>query len=533
MHCGSSLPAFWRSVIPRTRTGCATRSREIVLTVDWDGEKSVWKRLRTAKPPVGRPHPGADEPNPLGGGTDAPATNPFARSFRGTGIALSLEAGGELGLRGQLEFQGARYPVQARANGQRLEGRFEANGDSFPFTAELRGAMLTLESGGRRYQLRAEGAAPVRGAIGGATAAVSPKTLVMKKREFRDPGFGGIVSHTMLVPENWRGNAQVQWIQSASNYLHFIGAFEAPEGHGIRYDYNRSYSFSNSPDINRRNQQNMQFDRNPTVGIAPPPQRQGQVAVERILPAMRPGARNVRLVTVKRFDKLEQQLRERYRQVLQSMQQGMSMNFHCERARVAYEEGGRQWEEDVQYVLTIATVNFRGPILNFDSWYWGVEGVFSARAPQGQLDARLPELNAVAGTLRPTARWSISVNDLRMKISAIKHKGRMDQIRSMGETARRIAATNSQISDSRMRSWRAQQDRSHKIQRAVVNSIHGVNDFRTSDGRTLSFDQNYKNVYEDPAGNLVMSTDPVFDPRQDPNLGTRTWTPVRKVDHFR
>jgi hypothetical protein len=452
-------------------------------------------------------------------------SDPFTQPFRGDEIELRLTRDAEQQLRGELVFRGQRYPVRAWSEGPKLEGSFRANGNEFRFSAEWNGRLLQLSSGGRLYELRATRLGDDRLSSSGAASA---STLVMQKREFRDPGFGGIVSHTMLLPEGWRGDAGVRWFPSADNFIHFVGEFAAPEGHGIRYDYSRSYRYSTSPDLQRKHQQELAIARNPTLGIAPPPQRPGQAA-QQVLSNMRPGARDIRLVSVKRFEELERLLRERYRPMLQNMAQGTHMGIHCERARVSYELDGQRWEEDIQYVLTICTVQFRGPYLNFDSYYWGVDSVFAARAPLGQLDARLPELNAVATTLKPTPRWSISVTDLRMQISRIKHQGRMDQIRSMGDTARKIANINSQISDQRMASWRKQQDSSHRIQRKVVNSIHGVHDYRTSDGRNLSFDHNYRNVFEDPAGNLVMSTDPSFDPRQDPNLGTRTWKPVRRV----
>jgi hypothetical protein len=104
--------------------------------------------------PLG-PTPAQNPLNPL----DTTATDPFASTFNGENISLSLTGTGSYS--GELVFNGQPYPVQAISNGQNLSGTFSNAGTNFDFTATLQGTTLMLQSGGSSFTLEKSVANPL------------------------------------------------------------------------------------------------------------------------------------------------------------------------------------------------------------------------------------------------------------------------------------------------------------------------------------------------------------------------------------
>jgi hypothetical protein len=104
--------------------------------------------------------PGQERRNPLARAKPAASSpDPFARTFRGDGLVLTLSPK-EGGYQGTLQVEGQRYPVQARRGEDAgLLGTFEVDGEAFEFTGALAGDQLTLTSDGEAHDLRAEATA--------------------------------------------------------------------------------------------------------------------------------------------------------------------------------------------------------------------------------------------------------------------------------------------------------------------------------------------------------------------------------------
>lgn len=101
--------------------------------------------------------------------TQAPSGDPFAGTFSGQGVILTLTpvAGG---YGGRLDFQGQSYPLSAQLRNGRLQGSFVSGDQTFPFEASLGDGVLTLGSGGASYRLQRQDT----GGSGQATAAPAP-----------------------------------------------------------------------------------------------------------------------------------------------------------------------------------------------------------------------------------------------------------------------------------------------------------------------------------------------------------------------
>jgi hypothetical protein len=108
--------------------------------------------------------------NPLGGQDDAPPpapANPFLRKFSGPEVELEIRAQDERGYHGELRFRGKAYPLRAEVRGMQMRGVFRVGARDFAFGASLQGDILSLQSGGRSYQLKGAPQAGAGNPLGG------------------------------------------------------------------------------------------------------------------------------------------------------------------------------------------------------------------------------------------------------------------------------------------------------------------------------------------------------------------------------
>lgn len=353
-----------------------------------------------------------------------------------------------------------------------------------------------------------------------AAAAPKMKTLVLQKHTFQDAGFGGMDSHTMLVPKGWKIEGGVHWTPAETVTSHFLARVSSTDGRAITFDRWRSFMFSQSPYYQQAvRQQGPQA----MASFIPPPQRLGEAAVKVLVPATRTGATNIQLVEVMRDPQSEKVMA----QMLGGATAGMNTRRTVEIALVKYELEGQAYEEVFTYMLQVFTMPAMGmspPVYN-----WSVGGTRAFRAPAGQLEGEFKSLLAIAASLRETPRWSICHAQLMQQISRIRHKGHMDRMRSMRQMSQQIAKTNSDISDSQMASWRRQQAMKDEGHRKSVNGALEVHDYKSRDGYSIGLDHSYDRAFQDSLGNIILTNDVGFDPTTDPNLKTNDWKQLERL----
>ena len=340
-------------------------------------------------------------------------------------------------------------------------------------------------------------------------------TLVLRKKTFHDAQMG-TDSHTLMVPDGYQADGGVVWTNHESNYVHFVAAVSKPDGREARFDYNRAFTYADPQSLARQGQQMGQTLPTGTV-VMGPPQQAGQVALYAVLPRMRPHARNARIVVTQNHPEAEASFRSLHGQTMAMLEQnpGTKTWLTCETARLQYEENGQTYEEEICYTATGSHFELRTEFFNSDNGLWFVYGVRSIRAPKGQLEAVRGELTAVVSSLRETPRWSIARSKLATQISRIRHEGNMNRIRSMGEMARKTSETLGEISDIQMAGWRKREQIKDNMQRATVNGIHDVNEWASPSGQSFNVSTQYSRVFEDRGGNLIMTSDPSFQPNAD------------------
>jgi len=118
----------------------------------------------------------------------APATrgaagrgDPFAGSFAGDGITLTLTRSGDV-YTGSATSEGEQYRVRAQVSGSVMTGVYEGGGGQLPFQAVVAGDVMQLAAAGETHTLRRQGGAG-RGLAGGVRGGAGPTASTSEERQ--------------------------------------------------------------------------------------------------------------------------------------------------------------------------------------------------------------------------------------------------------------------------------------------------------------------------------------------------------------
>lgn len=399
-----------------------------------------------------------------------------------------------------------------------------------PFELQRQGAAPDRqgETGTRPEQTRTPGETPGAGAGAGPGAGpgsgVAPTgQVIFEKVSLHDPGMDNMVSHTLLKPKGWQVRGGQQWNPQA--YLDFVRMnlrVSADDGRELAVYPGGFYEDSNVYEVAQQmgaQSPRPEPGRVMTNGITyrPLPRDASAYVTEVVLPANRPQAREVRVVSVTDLPELAQQLRElmapivenaeRNNQQLRQMGANVdsSMSIVAERVRITYQEDGRAFEEDVWVLGTVmrSSQQLQGmPVIH--QVHWNMLDPRGVRAPAGRLEQERPLLEAVSLSIQPDPRYAAVIMDLQMKIS----KQQTDAIIKRGEIARQGREEAWQIYQSGVRERQASNDRMHD---KFINYIRDVDRFQDIDGSTVKLPSLYRNVYSNGKGEYILTNEP-FNP---------------------
>ena len=145
---------------------------------------------------------------------------------------------------------------------------------------------------------------------------------------------------------------------------------------------------------------------------------------------------------------------------------------------------------------------------------------------------RLDTLTSIAGTLREAPAWSTAISQMRQQIAQARARGRRAAIQQAQAAAARTAS-NDDLSDMQMDSWRRRQDSMDRMQKATTDAISETQDFRHSDGTTYTFTNTYDRAFRNAGGQVVLTNDPSLNPAADTRFGGVDWQQLERVDPFR
>ncbi len=407
------------------------------------------------------------------------------------------EDSGEVG--GEIQLAGETHPFTAVAEDDgSVEGNLIIKGRSQPFTATLKGDSLSLTSAGRTYQLTkgrapAMPAAPSTPSTPGAPAkpaapgpavptdAPLPGTLRLKRVELRDITMGGVVSHRMLIPQDWNLSGHVEWSTDGTNTAQFNFKVTGPRHEKIAYIPAMSFSHAVS-----------KSGAFPPTGT-PPPDNLGAWLVGFIRQNNREVS-DVRLIEDIRDPKAEQAWRE------QSAATGVDLkNIGAEIhvITLAYQKQGVPMREQITLNFTRCSPMDNGYLIS-RLWMIFTNGIIAA--PEADFARLRPQLMAIAGTLEMEPRWWNQMMQLRSLLIQKKHQDAMAEIRRRGEMYNRI-------SDEQFASWKRWNASDNEAQRQRIQGIYEVQDYRDVDGRSVELPFHHKHVFSDGQGNYLLTND--------------------------
>lgn len=370
------------------------------------------------------------------------------------------------------------------------------------------------------------------------------QTVQLQTRELRDES-AGVVSHTLLLPRGWDARCGAQWRINPSSFVNFVGEIRGSANESITFLADHSFTYSGTQ--SQFGRQDTQPEPWSETGEAKrnAPQNPGEVATSVLLPFLRPNASDIQLVDAGRRPDAEQAMREMLRVQLegaealcaQMRQSSVSTQANtwlaCERSRVRYREGGREWEEEVQCSLVGWHCSSEAVGIGTMNGCWTLTQVRTFRAPAGELDARLPLLTVVADSVRETPRWSLAVSELRLELAKQKTRQIMQDTAAMAAQIGRRSQAMANLADAQMASWRQQQDSIDRVHKANVQALGEVQEFRASDGDTRTVTNHYDRAFRDRNDNLILTNDPNYRPAADPNVNRIEWEEMQRIDPFR
>ncbi|MGE3879694.1 MAG: hypothetical protein AB7I19_11570, partial [Planctomycetota bacterium] len=324
-------------------------------------------------------------------------------------------------------------------------------------------------------------------------------TLILGTHSIEDPGMGGIVSHTMLVPKDWQFRGGAQWNANPDQLVNFAGELSGPSGESLTFFPTQNFTYTRvQSQLGVNDDTRGQTNADGSIAMHAP-QGPGEVAVKYFIPRYRQGATGVEVVTAERLPDLEAATRELQKTTFEFLEQLAAQSrqssrpdmqvdsqvwFVVERVRVRYRENGVAFEEELQYSLTGNRSMFANELMRTDNGFWIVSEARSARAKAGELDDRLGALWVCADSLRPTPRWSAIVADTRLEIMKARTASMRANLAEIIRRGQDAARTRSEISDMNMAAWRSQQDSMDRVHRARIDAIGERQDFRSADGDT-------------------------------------------------
>lgn len=376
----------------------------------------------------------------------------------------------------------------------------------------------------------------------------SYRTVVLEPRQVRDAGAGNMVSHTLRLPRGFELAAAPEWRAFPDSFVNFVGELRGREGEAITFAAEHLFTYQGTQSQFGNQSSEQQAWTRDGQATRRPPNGPGAVAVELLVPFLRPGASDVQLVDAGRdaareasfralcaptIESFEALCRNSNRNGTGGVQSESKPWLASERSRVRYREGGRTWEEEFECSLVGMHSTSRIEGMATDNGMWIVCGVRSFRAPLGELDARLPLLVVVADSVRETPRWALGVSAIKLELA----KARTQQLRMQtADMQRRLAeraAANAQLRDDELATWRRQQAASDRMHEANVQALTETQKFRDADGNTHTVTNHYDRAYRNPDDTILLTNDPNYRPEGDPNVNQVRWEELQRVDPFR
>lgn len=359
-----------------------------------------------------------------------------------------------------------------------------------------------------------------------ATPATAPQgTVVLEQVRLEDPGLNNMVSHTLLKPQGWQVQGGQQWTpQAFRDFVHLNLRVAAADGRGIAVYPGGFYEDSNIYEItaqmggrNMRPQPGQVL--NSGIRHMPLPGSAGEYVTNVLFPINRPQATNLRVVNTTQLPPVQQQIEAMFAPVIENARRGDQQmrqmggysettgSVLAERVRVAYQEQGQAFEEDV-WVLGFIQLSAEKtqpdmPIVH--TAHWTMFDSRGIRAPAGQLDRARPLLEAISLSIQENPRYAAVIMDLQQRIN----RQQIDTLRRRGEITRQAQEEAWATHQAGVRQREESNDRMHDH---FMEYVQDIDRYQDVDGQTVKLPGLYSHVYSSGDGKYLLSNEPTLDP---------------------
>jgi hypothetical protein len=327
-------------------------------------------------------------------------------------------------------------------------------------------------------------------ATGLSVAAEPLAPIKLRTFEIRDVDMGGVVSHTMLVPEGWKAEGQTRWGGSPTPIPESTILVTNDAGGRVAFVPIMSFTYGELGSGER-------------VGTRPP-DRLGDWLIAQLEKSGQ--GKKAKLVSDTRDEGQEKPFAKIY---AESKIDGI--RFEVRHIVYTYEQDGVKYTEELDAIFTRLPDLRGGGIL---SQSWSLQVLLNVRGPADRFEKQRPLLFATARSLRTVPKWHTQMLQLRTELLRAHS-------REMAATIAAAAKRYDTISDDNMNAWRKRQAIEDAGHNNRINGIYEVNDFRDADGLTVKLPDHYKNYYSDGKGTYLL-TDTEIRPGTD-------WTLIKPV----
>lgn len=481
--------------------------------------------------------PGGNSPNP---------SDPFSRSFVGDGLSLVLTRSPGETHSGELTFNGEKFPLNARAQGNSLTGTFRTgNGDAFEFRATLTGDSLTFETGNTSYLLKGElqrsSSNPLaknnpvnqsQPPVNSGRVKLPSGAVIFKEHKITDPGMNNSVASTVLYPEGWtvEGGLNRPAPQLFNMPVLVDIKFTAPDGRQAHFLPSLTFDF----DLNQQGQV-LQPTMKGNLNM-PMPQSPGAWVLEMSRLSPDPEISELKLVSEEDIPELTQALRQQnqflYQQLEQTnqmgMQTGLMSHFDTQATKVVihYNRDGRTYDESIMIMWNYVVSSWQGQVT---SGMWSITSMLSLRGAVGEDYLNDPELIAILSSVRINPAWQAEMNKYWQELARISHKGNMDRMNASAAAHQKRMNTLNETSDIIMSGWKSRNASMDRIQAKTVDAIHEQTPYMTPTGETVKLPSFYDHVYTDGNGRFILHNDALYEPNTDPAINNQSWQRIEAV----
>lgn len=357
--------------------------------------------------------------------------------------------------------------------------------------------------------------------------------LTLHRKTVIDKTKRNMVSHTIFVPENWKMEGVTQWPQRAifrimpspKIIVSSPGGLEAAIHHTALFsDPRPSREFMNAYGIRRPKEYTS--DGGYPIHYRPDSLREWKTYFEDIvIPQRHPNASRIRVSKVSEIKQFSESLLARAKPTVENVKTlnqqarsfGLSDEYNFAVSGLMIEATFKEKGITKEFVALAGLHSQELKMQNMTQVNWSVEPNLSFVAPKGQLDANLPVLFAITGSMRPTNPW---VHEVQKYVREINRIG--SPVKPTSQNSVNVGNTFSEILDISHNGFRKREGIRDASQSKYVNGIHEVADYSYG-GTSYHLPAGYDHVYTDDFDTIVLTNDSLFDPNVELK-STRSWT---------